>query len=488
MIRASVRLPPGTNQEKAAYLMDQVQDRFMTLPEVDRLFVMAGTWNVAYVKCKDECKSQVKDVVARMNELVKDIPGIRISVSQPSIFSRRGEGRGIRMRVKGKDLAEVQNYVDALDEGLAGVDGVLDAQSSLDVSSPEFQIRIDREKAAALGLSVRTVAEAIEILVGGKVVSLYRSGGEEVDITLRGPENSFRNVDDLRAILVYTPSGDPVRLSSLIHVQDGLGPTQIEHWNLDRVISVSVRLEEGIALEDMIDRVWTQVAMPIVQTMPIGYSIEMGETADQLRRTKEALGGAFLLAIVVIYLLMASLFESFRYPFIIMFSVPLAMTGGILGVILTKSEFNVITMLGFIILSGVVVNNAILLIHQALRLVREEGQGYNEAILGSCWTRIRPIFMSTTTSVLAMLPLAAGRGAGSELYSGLGAAIVGGLMVSTVFTLILVPVLFSLFNDVSAGVRRMLGVTDGRSVQAEAPLEPGIPPEERAAVARAEEL
>ena len=478
-IRVSVRLPPGTNMDKAEYLMDQVQERFMALPEMNRLLVMSGSsGGRAYMRCKDEYKSQVKAVVQKMRDHVKDIPGIRISVSQSGIFTRRGQssGKSIDMRVKGKDLQEVQKYVDVLEEQLLELEGVMDAQSSLDVSNPEFQIRIDREKAAEQGLSIRTVAGAIETLVGGKVVSLYRSEGEEIDITLKGPDKGFRNVDDLKSILIYTPTGKPVRLGGFIRVQDGMGPTQIEHWNLDRIISVTVRLAEEIPLETVLEDIRTGVVVPLMKTMPIGYTIELGETADQLRRTKSALAGSFLLAIVIIYLLMSSLFESFRYPLIIMFSVPLAMTGAILGIIVTKSDFNVITMLGFIILSGVVVNNAILLVHQALRLLRDEGLGYNDAIMGSCQTRIRPIFMSTTTSVLAMLPLAAGRGAGSELYSGLGSAIVGGLMVSTLFTLILVPVLFSLFNDASVGLRRLLRRPDGTDGRTQVAHEPDIQP------------
>ena len=483
VIRGAVRVPPGTNEEQAKYLMDQVEARFMALKEMKYLFVISGGWNAVFLICKDEYKSKLKDVVAKMRAEVQDIAGIRISVSQWGIFSRRSGGKSMAMRVKGKDLKEVGQYANILEEQLNDFEGVIQAQSSLDVSNPEFQIRIDQERAARLGLSVRTVAEAIETLVGGKVVSLYRSEGDEIDITLKGAENGFQDVDVLKEILVYTPSGEPVRLGSIIRVQDGLGPTRIQHWNMDRVISVSAQIEEGVPLEEMLERVQTQIVLPLQKTMPLGYSIEMGEAADQLRRTKEALVGAFLLAVIIIYLLLSSLFESFRYPLIIMFSVPLAMTGAVLGVTLTGSEFNVITMLGFIILSGIVVNNAILLIHQALRLIREEHHGYNEAILLSCQARIRPIFMSTMTSVLGMLPLAAGRGAGSELYSGLGAAIVGGLMVSTVFTLILVPVLFSLFNDLSSGLRRLLVRKEGQTVQPEALPEVERVDEERIPVA-----
>ena len=458
-VRTYVRLPSGTNRDKAKTYMDQVEERYLKLPEMKTLFVISGAYNIAFMSVKEEFSDDLKGLVDRMRELVSDIPGIRVYVSQIGIFSRGGGGKSITMRVRGKDLPTIEGYVKQLEDRLSDVSGVLSAQSSLDVSNPEFQIRIDRERASRLGLSVRSVAETIETLVGGKLVSIYRDEGEEVDITLKGAEGRFRNVEDLQEILIYTPAGEPVRLSALIRVQDGLGPTQIQHWNLDRVIALTVRLEEEVPLEEVLGRIREDVVIPLQKTMPIGYSIELGEAADQLNRTKSALAGAFVLAVMIIYLLMSSLFESFRYPLIIMFSVPLAMTGAILGILVTGAEFNVITMLGFIILSGIVVNNAILLIHQALRLTRQEGNPYNEAIIESCRMRIRPIFMSTMTSVLAMLPLAAGRGAGSELYSGLGAAIVGGLMVSTVFTLVLVPVLFSLFNDLGEWMGRLRGST-----------------------------
>ena len=456
-IRGGMSLPPGTNVDQAAYLMRQVEDRFMAIEERKNLFVISGLFNIAYLVCKDEYKGKLGPVIQKMRNLVKDIPGVRIGISQVGVFGRGTGGKTIEMRVKGKDLDRIQEYVSQLESKLKSLNGVLDAQTSLDVRNPEFRIHIDRERAAQIGLSVRDVSETVETLVGGKVVSLYRSGGEEVDIALRGDETTFRDVSDIENILVYTPAGLPVRLGSLINVQEGFGPTQIEHWNLDRVISLTVRIEEDMPLETMLGQIKTDIVTPLLEQMPIGYSIEMGETAGKLDRTKTALGSAFLLAVVIIYLLMASLFESFRHPLVILFSVPLAMTGAIAGIIVTGSDFNVITMLGFIILSGIVVNNAILLIHQALRNQRIEKMHYNDAVLASCQTRLRPIFMSTMTSILGMLPLALGSGAGSELYSGLGSAIVGGLMVSTLFTLILVPLLFSLSNDFGTYLRRLMG-------------------------------
>jgi len=174
------------------------------------------------------------------------------------------------------------------------------------------------------------------------------------------------------------------------------------------------------------------------------FSIDLSGSADDLTVTRRALTGSFILAVIIIYLLISALFESFLYPLIIMFTVPLAASGAILGVWITGTEFNVITMLGFIILSGIVVNMSILLVHQT-RNFMDQGLPPEEAIIESTRTRIRPIFMSTITSILGMLPLTLGHAAGTELYKGLGAAIIGGLTFSTLFTLILTPVLLSLF-------------------------------------------
>ncbi len=409
-IRGNMRLPPGSNVDQAGYLMGQVESRFLAIEEMKNLFVVSGLFNIVFLVCKDEYKANLRPVIDKMRDLVKDIPGVRLGIAQMGIFSRNNAGKTITLRVRGKDLAGIHKHVTFLEEKLIGIEGVIDARTSLDVRNPEYRVRIDRERAARLGLSNRSIAEAIETLVGGKVVSLYRSEGDEVDITLRGDPEKFDDVENIREILVYTPAGTPVRLGSLIDVSEGLGPTRIEHHNMDRVISVTATLQEEIPMEVMLDRIKEAAVGPLEASLPLGYAVDMGTTANKLERTKEALGSAFLLAVVIIYLLMASLFESFRYPLIILFSVPLAMTGAILGIIATGSEFNVITMLGFIILSGIVVNNAILLIHQALRAQRVEGLGYNEAIQQSCRTRMRPIFMSTMTSVLGMMPLAMGSG------------------------------------------------------------------------------
>ena len=231
------------------------------------------------------------------------------------------------------------------------------------------------------------------------------------------------------------------------------GPEQINHYERQRTIAISVIPSEKMPLETAIDIINKDILAPLKASGELGcsYNVLLTGTADDLTVTRKALQWNFILAAVIAFLLMASLFESFIYPFVIMFSVPLAAFGGFLGLailnIFTNQALDVLTMLGFVILIGIVVNNAILIVHQALNNMRDEGMDSKQAILESVKTRIRPIFMSTTTSVFGMMPLVLFPGSGSELYRGLGSVVVGGLVVSTIFTLFLVPSVFSMVLD-----------------------------------------
>jgi HAE1 family hydrophobic/amphiphilic exporter-1 len=262
---------------------------------------------------------------------------------------------------------------------------------------------------------------------------------------------------------IATPSGDLVTLGSLAKVELTTGPAQINHVERRRSLIVRVAPPDTMALEEAMDRINEQILDPMRAEGRFdgGYRVALAGTADKLGEMLETLQWNFLLALAITYLLMAALFESFLYPFVIMFSVPLAALGGFLGLALLNQfvfqPLDVLTMLGFIILIGTVVNNAILVVHQSLNHMREDGMAEREAIRESTRTRIRPIFMSVATSVFGMLPLVLFPGAGSELYRGLGSVVVGGLVVSTIFTLFLVPSLFSLVMDTRNGLARMFG-------------------------------
>ncbi|MEE8484297.1 MAG: efflux RND transporter permease subunit, partial [Nitrospinota bacterium] len=303
---------------------------------------------------------------------------------------------------------------------------------------------------------LQEAADVIETFVAGKKATTFKVGGKEYDITIRGDRSLFRDFHALEELLIYTPSGKAVPLKSFASIEQTFGPTSIEHIELDRSITLNVTIANEIALEQMMDRVTEEVVAPIRQTLPYGYNISLTGSAEDLKRTADALSGSFILAMIIIYLLMSSLFESFLYPFIIMLTVPLAAAGAIWGVVLTHSELNVVTMLGFVILSGIVVNNGILIIHQALRYQEEKQLTPGKAMVESVKVRIRPIFMSSITTILGMLPLTFRGGAGSEIYSGLGAAIVGGLALSTIFTLILLPSFFIMLSRIKNFLQKSL--------------------------------
>lgn len=444
----------GSNLAHNEYLANEVEQKVKMLPEVERYFsVVSQNFKIVGIICKREYALQTQEVAGKLTGMIKSIPGFEYAfATQVSLFGRR-LGKGLDIEIKGLDLYQIQGYASRIQRQIMGLPGVQLVRNSLELGQPEIQVRVDREKAADLGLAVQDVAEIVETLIAGKIATLYKSGGDEYDITLMGENELFDRKQALHNLIIYTPSGRRVKLASIADIKETTGPTNIDHIELNRSITLSVNIFEDVPLEQVMDDVNNKVLTPLRQELPYGYFVELSGSASDLETTTAALKNSFILALIIIYLLMSSLFESFIYPFIIMFSVPLAATGAILGVWLTGSELNVVTMLGFIILAGIVVNNAILLIHQALHHMRLEGMEPNQAIIESVRTRIRPIFMSVITTICGMLPMTLRGGAGSELYSGLGAAIVGGLSISTIFTLILVPVLFSLVMD----FKRILG-------------------------------
>jgi HAE1 family hydrophobic/amphiphilic exporter-1 len=296
----------------------------------------------------------------------------------------------------------------------------------------------------------------VDVMVDGAKASTYRLYGEEIDLVVKGKEGRLKRTQDLAGFPVVTPSGEKVTLGSVANISLEEGPTQINHIDSERAITIQVIPRKDIPLETAMDIVQEKVVDPIRASGVLQniYNINMGGTADDLTRTRNSLKWNFILAVVISYLLMSALFENFFYPLIIMFSVPLAAAGGFIGLFLVNSlvkyqPLDIITMLGFVILVGIVVNNAILIVHQTLNNIRFSNMLPREAITESVRTRIRPIYMSSITTVLAMLPLVLSPGAGSEFYRGLGSVVLGGLLASTVFTIFLIPALLSLTFDLA---------------------------------------
>jgi HAE1 family hydrophobic/amphiphilic exporter-1 len=467
LIIALLLPPSGYNVDEFTRIGQDLEAKFRPLwdksmtppagvPRIVHFFYVArGRQIFMGMRCEEP--SRIREVIPFVKETLGTVPGMIAVVRQASLFSRAlSGGRSIDVELSGADLAQL---VDVGGQAFGALRKALpDAQlrpvPSLDLGNPEVRIIPDRVRLADLRLSARELGIAVDAFLDGTKASTVNVNGDELDLTVVGKEQEVARTQDLERLLLRTPTGQTVTVGSVASVELVAGPEQINHAERERTISIQVSPPEETPLEAAMETIQVKVIEPFREQGLIGtdVSVRLAGTADKLRTTFDVMKWNFLLALIITYLLMAALFESFFYPLAIMFSVPLAMGGGFLGlwlvnVLLAYQALDVLTMLGFIILIGTVVNNAILIVHQTLNFMRNDGMESNEALRESVRSRVRPIFMSVGTSVFGMLPLILFPGAGSELYRGLGSVVVGGLALSAVFTLFMVPAMFSLLMD-----------------------------------------
>jgi HAE1 family hydrophobic/amphiphilic exporter-1 len=332
-------------------------------------------------------------------------------------------------------------------------------RSSLVSGQPELRIVVDEERAKDLGLDVAELGRVVETFVAGRRVTEMLDGGREVDLAVLAPQARIASGEDLAALRFRTRAGTVVALGDVAHVEHTVGPQSIRRLERQRNVLLTVNIASEAPLEAMVERVEQGVFPSFAASLGPAYALRVGGSADALRQTLAALTSGFGLSILIIYLLLVALFQSWLTPIVILVTVPPALSGGLIGIRLAhwysegQAAFDVIAMLGFVILAGLVVNNAILIVHQANNF-RAEGLEARRALAQSARTRLRPILMTVSTTVMGMLPLAVMGGAGAELYQGLGAVIVGGLVFSTLFSLFFVPVLMSLGYDLADAIAK----------------------------------
>jgi len=420
-------------------------------PKIDRFFFVATPGRTFVVATSAE-PQRVSELLPALQGPVFREPGTFGFMSQPSIFGRGiGGGRKIEFDISGPNL-------DTLVQVAGQAFGIMSAEMSrgdgyqhrpipgLELGSPEVRLQPDRMRLADNGLTTRDLALAVDTFNDGVITTEVADGGKTLDIVLRGPENFIDATQDIGNLPVVTADGQIVPTAALSKLVMTAGPVSIRHRERFRTITLEVRVAPGVPLQSALDTLETKVIQPMEAAgLPPGVRFGVSGTASKLAETWEAMKWQLGLALVIVFLVMAVLFESFIYPLIILLSVPVAAAGGVGGLTLLNAQpgifqpLDMLTLLGFVILIGIVVNNAILLVHQALIHIREDQLEPVEAIINATRNRIRPIFMSTLTSVFGMLPLVLIPGAGSELYRGLGSVVVGGLALSAILTLLIVP-------------------------------------------------
>ena len=424
-------------------------------PQIDSfVFIASSTYVALRATSKDEAR--VVELQPLLASISARIPGITASTSQVPLFNiGRGSSNTFLMNVAGAmEYESLINTVRLIQEDRI-MNEIPEVQLRLNPTSnpvyPEVQIIPNREALKSAGITATELGISVDAYLDGRKVGEFKDSSiGTIDIMLQGERKSFNNPDEVYSILVNSGSGFPVPISSLAETKEVMGIERIRRYNYQRSFLFIITLPKGMVLEQLQEKINTKVLEPMREEGLLqGITVYTSGASSKLESAKNALSGNFMLAILITYLLMAALLNNFFYPLIIMFSVPLAASGGFIGLdlvnrFLTPQSLDIITMLGFIMLIGSVVNNPILIVYQTLNNIKY-GMNGSAAIRDALKTRIRPIFMSTATSLFGMLPLVLAPGAGSELYRGMGSVILGGMALSTIFTLFLIPALLSLF-------------------------------------------
>ena len=372
------------------------------------------------------------------------IPEVRqYTVTPGGTMGNMSGSATVNIKVFGYDMATTNAIANDLRERMRQLSGVRDVKLSRDDLRPEFNVVFDRERLAYYGMNSATAAQAVRNRIDGLVASKYREDGDEYDIVVRYAEPFRTRVEDVENITLYNAQGRPVKLKDVGRVVEEYAAPEIERENRQRVISVESTLGAGVALGDVLKEVDRLLAD---YPTPDGVDLEVGGTVEDQGDAFSDLLTLFVLIVVLVYIVMATQFESLKFPFIIMFTIPFAFTGVFLALWLTSTPLSLIALIGAIMLVGIVTKNGIVMVDY-MNLLIERGSGVYEAVIAGGKSRLRPVLMTSFTTVLGMVPLAIGTGAGSETWQPMGIAVIGGLTFSTILTLFVVPVLYSILVD-----------------------------------------
>ncbi|WP_408956562.1 efflux RND transporter permease subunit [Natroniella sp. ANB-PHB2] len=459
-----VELPEGEALRETDRVVKEVERRLEEIPELRHYSSQAGGNNsntgqvtVELVGLSDRERS-TSVVAEEVRGLVADIAGADIRVTPITGMGGGGVGAPIQITISGSDLDILSQLAHRIEPEVEAVEGTRNVGLSIDESRPEVQVDIDRHRARDLGFSVQQIASTIRMAMDGQVATQYKEGGEEFDVRVRLAEEYRENINQLMDLKLTSPQGVVVPLSQVADVELAAGLTSIERENQQRTITVSTHLHErslGAVQADIEERV-DQL------DIPDGYTISYGGEFEDQQDAFGDLGLAMILAVVLVYMVMASQFESLLHPFTIMLTVPLALIGAALGLVVTGMPLSVPGIIGVIMLAGIVVNNAIVMVDYIN--VRRESEPRREAILNAGPIRLRPVMMTTLTTALALIPLAFGLGDGAEVQQPMAVVVISGLLFSTILTLVVIPCFYSILDDLSNFLKGLLNIQSDEEV------------------------
>jgi HAE1 family hydrophobic/amphiphilic exporter-1 len=471
-VNVNAELPRGTRVERTEEVMLQLEDMVRQyVPEAQTIITSGGggggggfgggggtnrgTINIRLAP-RDERERSSDEIAQELRRQLTGLPGVIVRANPAGgnfqLARMLGGGDGdarLALEIRGDDLDDAKRIADEARAVMATTEGIADVRLGRDEGRPEIAVRIDRPKAAMLGMTPQYVASTIQTNVAGTQAAQFRERGNEYPVIVRLRESDRGEVSDVGDVLVSTPGGQVVPARNLLAVGRETGPVQIDRKNMQRITRVNADVET--TLSEAIDAVEARLGeVRVPPDFAIGFGAEVEEQARSFRQLQLVL----ILAVLLVYAVMASQYESLRDPFIIMFSIPVASLGVVGILLLTNTAFNMQAFIGLIMLAGIVVSNAILLVDYTNTLRRRDGMPLREAVELAGRRRLRPILMTSIATGLGLVPMAIGLGEGGELQAPLARVVIGGLAVSTVVTLVLVPSIYTLFEEGLAGLRK----------------------------------
>ena len=475
MIILKVKMPVGTSLEETNRVVTIVENLMRQEPYVRTVSVQIGSQaeddpsdmamgfgnagtheGLVWVGLIDQKERDLSDLemLEKFRGKLPQLKDVRFEALDMGQTMMGGAQAPVEIKIYGKDLNLLKEFSDIIVDRIRDVEGLRDVTHSMAEGKPEYHIRINREQASRMGLMVSQVANTIQTASLGKVATRFREGNEEIDIRVRFKERFRDSLDDIRNIPIMTPMNEMIRLDQVAKISKGEGPIQITRENQARQITISGNIagrDLGSVIRDVKERISS-----VERGLPIGYFIEFGGQYEQMQEAFIIMAGAFALASLLVYMIMASQFESFRHPFVIMFTIPLALIGVVLALLISGKTVSLPVLIGFIMLGGIAVNNGIVMVDYINQL-KKRGMEKKEAILQACSVRLRPVLITAFTTVLGMLPMALSTSAGSEMRAPMAITVVGGLIATTLLTLFVIPIIYSLIDRVKFSRKKAIG-------------------------------
>lgn len=464
MVSISIKLPEGLDLEPSDYYVSMAEEKVSDIPEIETMITQIGSGSAMgsggstasisldLVSSKER-KRTTDEIEQDVVERLKVIPDCEINVSQTSSMSMGGSGDA-QVDIKGPDLDVLEEIVNQAKANVEKVSGFRNIETSLADSNKEAQFKIDKRKASLLGINTSSIASTLRTAISGSDATTVTIDDYDYDVNLKFKDSSINSIDDIGQIKVTSASGQQVPLNAFAEIKMADGLKSISRTDGDYSVSITAKADNMDT--STASRLLTQAVNEV--DMPRDYSIDVGGSAEMMNESMSSLVMAMVIALILVYMVMVAQFESFSKPFIIMFSIPFAFVGVVIALVISRISLNVVGMLGAILLVGIVVNNGIVLIDYIGQLRDAKVQGTLEDIVAKgCAARLRPVLMTTMTTVVGMIPSALAFGEGGDMMQPLAVVIIGGLSVSTLVTLVLIPTVYLIFDKIENSLRSKFG-------------------------------